>query len=108
MLAKASICRTLFVDKRFLDLSFCRQKLCRQKFDKKALFSSTEMQVIRHLRQALHPIKLVAECISSEGSTLLAAEGAMKSMLAHLQNLKQNPIASDLVSHLKEEITINE
>ena len=63
------------------------------------------MQVIRHLRQALHPIKLVAECISSEGSTLLAAEGAMKSMLAHLQNLKQNPIASDLVSHLKSEIS---
>ena len=29
----------------------------------------------------------------------------MKSMLAHLQNLKQNPIASDLVSHLKSEIS---
>ena len=29
----------MFVDKGFLDLSFCRQKLHRQKFDKKALFS---------------------------------------------------------------------
>ena len=38
-LTKAWISRTLFVDKGFLDLSFCRQKLHRQKFDKKALFS---------------------------------------------------------------------
>ena len=36
VLIKPWICRTLFVDKGFLDLSFCRPKRHRQKIDKKA------------------------------------------------------------------------
>ena len=36
----------MFVDKGFLDLSFCRQKLYRQKFDKKVLFSDIVWYII--------------------------------------------------------------
>ena len=46
---KASICRTLFVDKKILDCSFCRPKLHRQKTTKRHLLYIANMKILIHL-----------------------------------------------------------
>ena len=59
IITKPWICRTLFVDKRFLNCSFVRPKWHRQKFDKKGTFLHTTIINFFHYNGGQKKIQLL-------------------------------------------------
>ena len=66
-------------------------------------FSGDEIKVLKDLHNALNPLKHVSEMIGKDSSDLLTAEAAFKTMLKHLDDQENNPVAAALFENVREE-----